>query len=452
MPFDLTKEYLNRIEVAIEQEDEASIIAELEDLYPADISTILYELDGKEAKYVLGLLDKEIGAEIVSNLDDDHRQIFLKNFSSEELATYIDLIDSDDAVDILNDQPIRIREEVLAYLKDREQARFIIDLMSYPEDVAGGLMQKELIKINIRQTVTECVEEIRRQAEDVEKVYTVYVVDDDQILKGVVALTSIILAKKGSKIADIFDDDIISVETYRPAEEVADLMQKYDLDAVPVVNIQGRLLGRITIDDVVDVITEQAEEDIQAMTGVSASVEEDDTVWQITRARLPWLAIGMAGSLLAAKFLGLFEHDLLATIPALALFIPIVGSTGGNVGIQTSSFMVQILSDKSGLEMGYTERLTKIILIALVKGALVCSFVFLMMFFALTYPLKLSLVVSSSLFAVVLISSFTGTVTPIILDRFGINPSVASGPFITTANDFLGYGVYFSIAYLLYIL
>ena len=452
MPFDLTKEYLNRIEVAIEQEDEASIIAELEDLYPADISTILYELDGKEAKYVLGLLDKEIGAEIVSNLDDDHRQIFLKNFSSEELATYIDLIDSDDAVDILNDQPIRIREEVLAYLKDREQARFIIDLMSYPEDVAGGLMQKELIKINIRQTVTECVEEIRRQAEDVEKVYTVYVVDDDQILKGVVALTSIILAKRGSKIADIFDDDIISVETYRPAEEVADLMQKYDLDAVPVVNIQGRLLGRITIDDVVDVITEQAEEDIQAMTGVSASVEEDDTVWQITRARLPWLAIGMAGSLLAAKFLGLFEHDLLATIPALALFIPIVGSTGGNVGIQTSSFMVQILSDKSGLEMGYTERLTKIILIALVKGALVCSFVFLMMFFALTYPLKLSLVVSISLFAVVLISSFTGTVTPIILDRFGINPSVASGPFITTANDFLGYGVYFSIAYLLYIL
>jgi magnesium transporter len=229
-------------------------------------------------------------------------------------------------------------------------------------------------------------------------------------------------------------------------------MQKYDLDAMPVVNIQGRLLGRITIDDVLDVITDQAEEDIQAMTGVSASVEEDDTVWQITRARLPWLAIGMAGSLLAAKFLGLFEHDLLATIPALALFIPIVGSTGGNVGIQTSSFMVQILSDKSGLEMGYAERLTKIVLIALFKGFLVCCFVFLGMYLALGYPLKLSIVVSISLFAVVLISSFTGTVTPIILDRFGINPSVASGPFITTANDFLGYGVYFGIAYLLYIL
>ena len=450
MPFELTKEYLGRIETDIQQKNSSNIIAALEDLYPADISSILYELEGKDAKYVLGLLDSETGAEIVSNLDDDHRQDFLKIFTSQELALYINLIESDDAVDILNDQPIKVREEVIAYLKDREQARFIIDLMSYPEDVAGGLMQKELIKINVKQTVTECVEEIRRQAEDVEKVYSVYVVDDDGILQGVVSLTKIIVAKRGSKIADIYDDDIISVETYRPAEDVADLMQKYDLDAIPVVNIQGRLLGRITIDDVLDVITEQAEEDIQAITGVSASVEEDDTVWQITRARLPWLAIGMIGSLAGAKFMGLFEHDLLRMIPALALFIPIIGSTGGNVGIQTSSFMVQILSDKSGLEMGYTERLIKILLIALVKGALVCVFVFLVTFFVLDHPLKLSIVVSVSLYAVVLLSSFTGTITPIILDRFGVNPSVASGPFITTANDFLGYSVYFGIAYLLY--
>lgn len=450
MPFELTKIYLDRLETAIEQEDEAFIKVELEDLYPADISSILSELDGKKAHYILGLLDIEVGAEIISELEEDIRLDFLRHFTSAELAKYVNILESDDAVDLLKEQPIQIREEVIALLEDREQARFILDLLPYEEDCAGGLMQKELVKINVKQTVTECVEEIRRQAEDVEKVYAVYVVDDDGTLLGIVSLKRIILAKRGSKIENIYDDDIIFVHTYDTAEEIADTMQKYNLEAIPVVNVQNRLLGRITIDDVLDVITEQAQEDIQAITGVSADVEEDDSVWTITKARLPWLVIGMIGSLAAAKFLGIFEHDLLSMIPALALFIPIVGSTGGNVGIQTSSFMVQILSDKSGMEIGYAQRLLKIILIALLKGLLISTFVFLVTYLLLSHPLKLATVVASSLFSVVLLSSFTGTITPIILDRFGINPSVASGPFITTANDFLGYSVYFGIAYLLY--
>ncbi|MFN8356764.1 MAG: magnesium transporter [Spirosomataceae bacterium] len=450
MPFELTKEYIEHLETAIEQEDEALIKAEMEELYPADISSILSELDGKKAHYVLGLLDVEVGAEIISELEEDIQLDFLKHFSSKEIAKYVNILDSDDAVDLLKEQPIQIREEVIALLEDREQARFVLDLLPYEEDCAGGLMQKELVKINVKQTVTECVEEIRRQAEDVEKVYAVYVVDDDGTLLGIVSLKRIILAKRGSKIENIYDDDIIFVHTYDSAEEVADTMQKYNLEVIPVVNVQNRLLGRITIDDVLDVITEQAQEDIQAITGVSADVEEDDSVWDITKARLPWLAIGMMGSLAAAKFLGIFEHDLLRMIPALALFIPIVGSTGGNVGIQTSSFMVQILSDKSGMEIGYPQRLFKIILIALLKGLLISTFVFLVTFLLLGHPLKLATVVSVSLFSVVLLSSFTGTITPIILNRFGVNPSVASGPFITTANDFLGYSVYFGIAYLLY--
>ena len=450
MPFELTKNYLDRIETAIEQEDEAFIQVAFEELYPADISSILSELDGKKAHYILGLLDIEVGAEIISELEEDIRLDFLRHFTSAELAKYVNILDSDDAVDLLKEQPIQIREEVIALLEDREQARFILDLLPYEEDCAGGLMQKELVKINVKQTVTECVEEIRRQAEDVEKVYAVYVVDDDGTLLGIVSLKRIILAKRGSKIENIYDDDIIFVHTYDTAEEIADTMQKYNLEAIPVVNVQNRLLGRITIDDVLDVITEQAQEDIQAITGVSADVEEDDSVWTITKARLPWLVIGMIGSLAAAKFLGIFEHDLLSMIPALALFIPIVGSTGGNVGIQTSSFMVQILSDKSGMEIGYAQRLLKIILIALLKGLLISTFVFLVTYLLLSHPLKLATVVASSLFSVVLLSSFTGTITPIILDRFGINPSVASGPFITTANDFLGYSVYFGIAYLLY--
>jgi magnesium transporter len=450
MAFELTKETLERLETAILQQDAATIRADLDELYPADVSALLEELDPEGARYVLTVLDRDVSAETISELEGEARTTVLQEFSSEELAEYVNVLDSDDAVDLLKEQPIQVREEVIALLDDREQARFILDLLPYEPDTAGGLMQKELVKINVKRTVTECVEEIRRQAEDVEKVYAVYVVDDHDILLGIVSLKRIILARRGSRIEEIYEPDVIFAHTYDSAEEVAETMQKYDLDALPVVNVQRRLLGLITIDDVVDVITEQAQEDIQAITGVTAPVEEDDTVWKIAKSRLPWLGIGMIGSLLAARFLGIFEHDLLQLVPALALFIPIVGSTGGNVGIQSSSFMVQILSDKSGLEMAFWPRMLKIFSVALLKGALISAFVFLVTYFLLGHPVKLAGVVALALFAVVLLSSFTGTVTPILLDKYGVNPSVASGPFITTANDFLGYSVYFGLAYMLY--
>ncbi len=450
MAFELTKEYVEQLSNAVEQRDDAFIRLELENLFSADVSVLLSELEYEQAYYVLQLLEIETGAEVLAEMEDDTRTDLLTLFDSAQMARYVNVLDSDDAVDILKEQPVRIREEVIALIEDREQARFILDLLPYEPDTAGGLMQKELVKINVTQTVTECVEEIRRQAEDVEKVYTVYVVDDDNTLLGIVSLKDIILAKRGSNIEQIYDHEVIYTSTYDSAEDVAELMRRYDLDALPVVNVQKRLLGQITIDDVIDVITEQAQEDIAAITGVSEEVEEDDSVWKITRSRLPWLGIGMIGSLMAAKFLGIFEHDLLMMVPALALFIPIVGSTGGNVGIQSSSFMVQILSDKSGFIGEFWPRMLKIATVAVLKGILIAVFVFLITFLILSHPIKLSLVVAISLMAVVLLSSFTGTVTPIILNRYGINPSVASGPFITTANDFLGYSVYFGIAYLLY--
>ncbi|MFT4032761.1 MAG: magnesium transporter [Siphonobacter sp.] len=450
MEFELSKEYVEKFRSAVDLHQNTQIRAELDTLFAPDISVLLAELDGAQAHYVLTLLDIETAAEVVANYEPDARKELLQHFDSAEIARYVNILDSDDAVDLLKEQSVRIREEVIALIEDREQARFILDLLPYEPDSAGGLMQKELIKINIKQTVTECVEEIRRQAEDVGKVYAVYVVDEENTLMGIVSLTRIILAKRGSKIEHIYDPDVIYASTYDSGEDVAELMRRYDLDALPVVNIQKRLIGVITIDDVVDVITEQAQEDIAAITGVSEEVEEDDSVWKITRSRLPWLGIGMIGSLLAAKFLGFFEHDLLQLVPALALFIPIVGSTGGNVGIQSSSFMVQILSDKKALSGNFWPRMLKIFSVAILKGVLIAVFVFLITYLMLSHPAKLSMVVAISLLAVVLLSSFTGTITPIILDRFGINPSVASGPFITTANDFLGYSVYFGIAYLLY--
>ena len=447
LPFELTKEYLEKIQAAISEQNNDLIRTEMEELFPADITNILYELEGEEAHYLVTLLDTKLAAEIIINLDPDDRKKFLKNFTSQQIAEYVDLLDSDDAVDVLNEQPVNVREEVIALVSDREQARFIIDLLHYDEDCAGGLMQKELVKINVKQSVTECVEEIRRQAEDVENVYSVYVVDDEGTLLGRASLKKIILAKRGSKIADIFTDDIVSVKTTATGEEVADIMQKYDLDAVPVVNIQGRLLGRITIDDVVDFITEQAHEDVQAMAGISEDVEEDDSVWKLVRSRLPWLLIGMTGSFLAAKIIGVFDGEVART-PALAAFIPLIGSTGGNVGIQSSALIVQSLADKSGIDTSLTERLKKVLLVSLLNGLIAATFAFLGTL-VLEHENTISLVMSLSIFSIVMLASFMGTITPLVLNQFDINPAVASGPFITTTNDLLGYGVYFLIVYML---
>lgn len=447
MTFELTREYLDYIEDLIEKQDAATLKAEMEEMFPADVTGILYEIDTVQAKYLVSQLDTNLGAEILAALDTDERKDFLKSFTSEEIARYVNEFDSDDAVDLLNEQPIRVREEVIALLEDREQARFILDLLHYDEDVAGGLMQKELVKANVNWNMNQCIEEIRKQAEDVEKVYAVYVVDDNDILLGLLSLKRIVLAQKNTKVENLYNKDIIYVETYRPAEEVAELMQRYDLDVIPVVNVQGRLLGRITIDDVVDVITEQASSDTLAMAGITGDVEENDTVWEQTKARLPWLLVGMMGGILAAKFIGFFEGDL-KIVPAMAAFIPIIGSTGGNVGIQTSSIILQSLADKTGLDTSVWQRLSRMFGVALING-LIISMVVFGFNLLIGNELRLALVVSSALISVVFLASFMGTVTPLFLDKLGINPAVASGPFITTANDLIGYAVYFGLAHVL---
>ncbi len=442
--FELTKEFLDEIIEAIDQQNREKIIDEIVNLYPADIATILYELDGPQAHYIFQFLDTEKGADVLSSIDSDDRKRFIKEqFDVEEIAKYVNLFDSDDAVDLLNEQPIEIRARVIAILEDREHARFILDLLHYPEDVAGGLMQKELVKVYEDQTVSECVEQIRDQAETVDKVFAVYVVDKDNKLKGIVALKEIVLARKNTKIENVVQEDIVYVETTLPGEEVAEVMQRYDLEAVPVVNATGRLLGRITIDDVVDFITDRAEEDFQAITGITGEAEEDDSVWMLAKSRLPWLVVGVIGSLLAATVIKGFEGQL-ARVTALAMFIPIMGSTGGNVGIQTSSLIVQSLAERTALAIGLGERLMKIAKVALVNGLVIGmlagGYVFL------TGDSQLFWVVCLALLSVVFLASFMGTITPLLLDKFGINPAVASGPFITTANDLVGIGTYFLIA------
>lgn len=445
--FELSNEFRERFQQAIDEKDETFIRQSLEGVKPADISSLLYEFDTEDSKYVIDLLGSDVRAEIINDLDEDIRDKFLKVFDPIEITAIVNHLDSDDAVDILNELPVKEREEVIAGLDNQEKEANILDLLRYEEDVAGGLMAKELIKANVNWTVVQCIEEIRRQAENVQKLYSVYVVDDNERLMGRVSLKKIILSNDKTKIADIYEPDLVAVETYMSEEEVAIIMRKYDLEAVPVVNVQGKLLGRITIDDIVDVITEIAEEERQLMAGISEDVEEDDSVWMLTRARLPWLLIGIIGGIISAKFMGIFEDELLK-VTAIAFFIPLIQATGGNVGIQSSSIVVQSLANPSAFSDKLAKRLFKVLLVAILNGAVLALLVYGVNLL-LGGEMRLSFVVSLALFCVVLIASLMGTITPLILNRFGFNPALASGPFITTTNDLLGLGIYFYIVILM---
>jgi len=446
--FELSIEFKDRFQQALDEQDNQFIVSCLEPVNPADISALLDEFDGEESKYVLDLLPKEVGAKILEDLEEDVREGFIQQFSASELASYIELMDSDDGTDILYEMSVKNRNEVIRQIEDEEKAANLMELLEYDEDVAGGLMAKEFIKANLNWNILQTIEEIRKQAENVEKIYSVYVTDDKENLVGKVAVKNLILAKSTAKVADIFDEELISVDTSAPEEEVVDVMQKYDLVAIPVVNARGKLVGRITIDDIVDVIRETAEEERQLMTGVSSDVEEDDSVWKISRARLPWLIIGMAGGLVGAQFMGFFKEEIII-VPALAFFIPLITASGGNVGIQSSAIVVQSLANPNVFADSMLKRLAKVFMVAIVNGAILSLMVFgSVILFMREEPLAAT--VSIALFSVVLLASFMGTITPLILNRFGVNPALASGPFITTTNDLLGLAVYFSIAHLLY--
>lgn len=438
--FELTKEFRDRFQEALDQGDDQFIRESLEHVNPADITALLYEFTSVESKFILEILPLAVRAQIIKDLDPETRANFLKIYEPKEITEIINLLDSDDAADILNELPIKTSEEVISGLDPLLRSQ-VIDLLRYDENVAGGLMAKELIKARSTWSVVQCVEEIRKQAENVTKFYTVFVVDEQDKLLGKVALQDIVISDANKLVADIYERDVVSVETYMQDTEVAGIMKKYDLESVPVVNVQGQLVGRITIDDIVDVITEQAEEDRQLMSGITEDVEEDDTVWKNTRARLPWLLIGIFGGMLSARFMGLFEVEL-ARVTAIAFFVPLIQATGGNVGIQSSSLVVQSLASTRYVNEGLWQRLTKVLFVALLNG-----FFLSLLVFGANWLLfgnhQLSFVVSIALFSVVVFASLIGTITPLILNRFGFNPAVASGPFITTINDLLGLTVYF---------
>lgn len=443
--FELSKEYLESLKQAIEAEDLNFIQESLDGVNVADIAALLDELSMSESIYVLRVLDAQLAADIIIELEATNQHRVLKELEVQEMANLIELMDSDDGADILNLFLEREREDIISHFQDKVKSDQILELLRYDEDTAGGIMAKEYIRANKNWNVVQTINEIRRQAENVSKIYSIFVVNNRQQLMGIVSLKRIVLASDETKIEDIYEEEVISVPTYMDQEEVAEIMRKYDLESLPVVNSKNKLVGRITVDDILDVIREEAEEDIQAMTGISDTVDEYDSVIKLSKARLPWLLIGICGGLLGAGFIGFFEEGL-SKVTALAFFIPLITATGGNVGIQTSSIVVQSLASKSIFDDSMAKRFLKVLLVAILNGLILATFVFGVVVLFYKTDVSFAMVVSIALFSVVLLASFMGTITPIILDKIGINPALASGPFITTANDLIGLAVYFLVA------
>ena len=444
----MNSEDIKLVTELIEKKDSDQLKEVIKDLHPADIAELCNELDAEDARFIYLLLDNETAADVLIEMDEDARKKFLEILPPETIAKrFVDYMDSDDAVDIIREMDEDKQEEVLSHIEDIEQAGDIVDLLKYDEDTAGGLMGTEMVIVNENWSMPECLREMRLQAEEMDEIYYVYVVDDDERLRGVFPLKKMITSPSVSKVKHVMKKDPISVHVDTPIEEVVQTIEKYDLVAVPVVDSIGRLVGRITVDDVMDEVREQAERDYQLASGLSQDVETDDNVFRQTTARLPWLLIGMVGGLANSVILGNFESNI-AKNPATALFIPLIGGTGGNVGIQSSAIVVQGLANgKLDLKTA-GKQLFKELGVALINACMISLLVFVYNWFFLD-NIATTVSVSLSLFAVVIFASIFGTLVPLTLERFKIDPAIATGPFITITNDIIGMLIYMSISYAL---
>tara|TARA_B110000208_G_scaffold95593_1_gene119783 strand:- start:2268 stop:3620 length:1353 start_codon:yes stop_codon:yes gene_type:complete len=440
---EINSAYIEQIASLIEANNSAELSLIIADLHIADIAEIIDDLSIDNAHFLFDLIEEEKSAPVLVELEDDTLEEILSDLTAKEIAEeVIDNLESDDAADVIGKLSQDKKEEVLALIEDIERASDINDLLTYPEDTAGGLMAKELIKVNENWTTIQCLKEMRKQAEDLKEVYTIYVVDDNDKLLGILSLRKLLLIERATAIKDIIFTEIISVKATEDDKHVANIMNKYDLIALPVVDDLNRLIGRITIDDVMDVAKDEAEKDYQMASGISEDVESSDTAWELTRARLPWLLIGMIGGLLGAKVIGIF--DLSGDNFELAFFIPLIAAMGGNVGVQSAAIVVQGLANDSLKMENIFQKLVKELGVGLLNG-IICSIIILVASFSLGYSLALSLTVSISLFAVIVFAAVFGTFIPLTLEKYNIDPALATGPFITTVNDVLGLFIYFMI-------
>lgn len=435
------EDYLHHLRDVISRNDEAAARKEIEELHPADIAELYQDLNIDEAEYLFRLLDEETAADVLMELDEDDRLKLIEHMPNAEIAKQIDHLDTDDAVDLIQQLDAEDRDEVLSNIEDVEQAGDIIDLLKYDEDTAGGLMGTEMIVVNENWSMPECIKQMRLQAEDMDEIYNVYVVDDDNKLKGVLPLKELITHPSVSKIKHVMEADPVSVKADTPVDDVALDFEKYDLVSMPVVDSIGRLLGRITVDDIMDQVRESSERDYQLASGISSDVDADDSIFAQTKARIPWLLIGVASGILASLILAGFEAELQA-VTVLALFIPIIGGTGGNIGVQASAIVVQSLANGTIDAKDMFKQLSKEFLIGLLNSSIIALVMFVYNLFFIPDDFAVTISVSVSLFLVSMFATVLGTLVPLTLEKLKINPALATGPFIQISNDIFGIIIY----------
>lgn len=443
---EFSQEDIEKIEQLIDDQNREAVLAELKGMHTADIAELFQHLNLHQAEWVFELIpEREQKADVLMELDEEDRRKLLEGMDPEQIGHYIDLLDTDDAVDLIQELDEEDRDEVIQNIGNVEQAGDIVDLLQYPEDTAGGLMGTELISVNENLSMPDCLKEMRHQAEDLDDIYYVYVVDDDNRLKGVLPLKKMITDPSVSKIKHVMEENPISVKVDMPIDEVAIDFEKYDLVAMPVVDSIGRLMGQITVDDVMDQVRELQERDYQLASGISSDVDADDSILAQTKARLPWLLIGIAGGLLSSLILSGFEAQL-AAVTALAYFIPLIGGTGGNVGVQASAIVVQGLANGRLELKEFWNQLCKELKISLLNGVVISVAVFI--YTLLTEPgnYALTFAVGFSLFCIVVFSTVFGALVPLTLEKMKINPALATGPFIQITNDVVGLMIYVGMA------
>ena len=446
MALEINKDLLSDIELLISSKNDDASLLLLGEEHPADIAEILDQLNLNNATYLFKILDSEKTADVLMEIDEDDREKILRNLSAEEIAEEIDELETDDAADIIAELPEDRKEKVIAEIEDEDHKADIKELLAYNENSAGGLMAKELVKVNENWNIPKCIKEMRLQANEVSRVHSIYVVDNNNVLKGRLSLKDLLVASTKAHISDIYIPKVDFVNINDKGEEVALIMQKYDLEAIPVVDNEKHLLGRITIDDIVDFIKEEAEKDYQMAAGITEDVEASDSIFQLTKARLPWLVLGLFGGLAAARIMGGFE-EALNSFPVLFFFTPLIAAMAGNVGVQSSAIIVQGLANNN-IKGSMWNRLVKEIGLSLINGVILALIVLLFGLYQ-KFDINISLTIALSLIVVIIISSLVGTFVPLILNKRGIDPAVATGPFITTSNDIFGIFIFFFIAKLM---
>ena len=443
MNFQITEIFIEKIKFLIKEKKEIEIKSLLEDKYPQDVAEIISKIELKDGKYLFELLKKK-SPEILIELDDELREKILLGLSTKKIAkNLIENLESDDAVDLIQDMSDPMQKEVLSQIKNQKYVDSIEDLLSYPENSAGALMGKELIKVNKKWSVIRCLGEMRKQAENIDEVYTIYVVDKFEKLLGTVSLKKLLITPEKTFIEKIYNKNIISVSTDTKDENVVRIMNKYDLIVLPVTDKSGKLVGRITIDDVVDVMKEEAEKDYQMASGIIKNVDANDNIIRLIKARIPWLIIGLIGGIIGSKII----HIFLEPKDSLQLaFIPLIAAMAGNIGVQSAAIVVQDIASNN-LKDKWVNKFIKELSVSAFNG-LICGII-IFIFCYLNYGLnetKFSISLSISLVVVMIYAAIFGTFIPLLLNKFRIDPALATGPFITTMNDVIGLLIYFVIS------